>query len=64
MENEWFRVAASINPVSYLLEGVRSLIITGWDVQALALGIGLAVLMTIVSLALAGRALRMRMTRT
>ena len=27
----WFRDAATANPVSYLLECVRSLIITGWD---------------------------------
>jgi ABC-2 type transport system permease protein len=64
MENEWFRLAATVNPVSYLLEGIRSLIITGWDVQALTLGIGLALVMTVVSLVLAGRALRKRMTRT
>ena len=36
----WFRIAATLNPVSYLIECVRSLIITGWDWQALALGFG------------------------
>ena len=30
------------NPVSYLIERVRSLIITGWDGEALALGFGIA----------------------
>ena len=35
---EWFRIAATLNPVSYMIECVRSLIITGWDAQALALG--------------------------
>ena len=39
----WFRDAATVNPVSYLIEGVRSLIITGWDGEALALGFGIAV---------------------
>ena len=39
---DWFRCAASINPVSYLIECVRSLIITGWDAKALALGFGVA----------------------
>jgi len=34
---DWFRFLASINPVSYLIECVRSLIITGWDARALAL---------------------------
>ena len=42
MAVDWFRFLASINPVSYLIECVRSLIITGWDAQALALGFGLA----------------------
>ena len=34
----WFRDVATYNPVSYLLEALRSLVITGWDAQALALG--------------------------
>jgi ABC-2 type transport system permease protein len=60
----WFRDVATANPVSYLLESVRSLIITGWDVQALALGFGIAGLITAVALALASWALRVRMART
>ena len=35
MSVEWFRAVATANPVSYLIEGVRSLIITGWDAKAL-----------------------------
>ena len=61
---EWFRIAASLNPVSYMLECVRSLIIDGWDLQALALGFGLVAVVGVVFLALASRALRLRMTRT
>jgi ABC-2 type transport system permease protein len=61
---EWFRIAATLNPVSYMIECVRSLIITGWDWQALALGFGFVIVLGVVSLALASRALRMRMTRT
>src|SRR3712207_6989284 len=38
IEQDWFRTIATYNPVSYLVEGVRSLIITGWDGEALALG--------------------------
>ena len=38
-----------MNPVSYLIECVRSLIITGWDGEALALGFGFAVLIGIVA---------------
>jgi ABC-2 type transport system permease protein len=61
---DWFRIAATVNPVSYMIECVRSLIITGWDAQALALGFGLVAVVGIVSLALASKALRLRMTRT
>jgi ABC-2 type transport system permease protein len=61
---DWFRVAATLNPVSYLIECVRSLIITGWDVKALALGFGIAIVIAVVSLALASWALTQRMTRT
>ena len=61
---DWFRFVASVNPVSYLIECVRSLIITGWDAKALALGFGTAGAIAVVSLALASWALRQRMTRT
>jgi ABC-2 type transport system permease protein len=61
---DWFRIAATLNPVSYMIECVRSLIITGWDPQALALGFGFVIVLGIVSLWLASRALRTRMTRT
>jgi len=61
---DWFQTAATLNPVSYMIECVRSLIITGWDLQALALGFGFAIAIGLASLALASRALRTRMTRT
>jgi ABC-2 type transport system permease protein len=60
----WFRDLATVNPVSYLLEGVRSLIILGWDAQALALGFGISVLLVIIALTLASWALRVRMARS
>jgi ABC-2 type transport system permease protein len=59
----WFRDLATANPVSYLIECVRSLLITGWDGQALALGFGIAAAITVVALALASWALRVRMAR-
>jgi ABC-2 type transport system permease protein len=60
----WFRDFATANPVSYLLECVRSLIITGWDGEALVLGFGIAAVIAVCSLALASWALRVRMART
>ncbi len=61
---EWFQTAATLNPVSYMIECVRSLIIEGWNAQALALGFGFVIAIGVVALALASRALRTRMTRT
>jgi len=61
---DWFRIAATLNPVSYMIECVRSLIITGWDWQALGLGFGFVIVLGIVSMTLASRALRTRLTRT
>ena len=64
IEIDWFRVVATLNPVSYLIECVRSLIITGWDGQALALGFGIAAAITVAALALASMALRTRLARS
>jgi ABC-2 type transport system permease protein len=64
IESDWFRWAATINPVSYLIEGIRSLIIDGWDGQALGLAFAIAVALLLVALSAAALALRVRMTRT
>jgi ABC-2 type transport system permease protein len=63
IEIDWFRDVATVNPVSYLIECVRSLIITGWNAEALALGFGIAGVIGIVSLALSSWALKVRMAR-
>jgi ABC-2 type transport system permease protein len=64
IEATWFRDLATANPVSYLLECVRTLIITGWEAEALALGFGIAAAIAVVGLALASWALRVRMARS
>jgi ABC-2 type transport system permease protein len=64
IETDWFRIAASLNPVSYLIEAIRSLVISGWDGQALALGFSICILMAIVGLTLSSLALRRVMERT
>jgi ABC-2 type transport system permease protein len=61
---DWFQVVATVNPVSYLIECVRSLIITGWNGQALALGFGLAVGIGLLSTMIATLALKDRLVRT
>jgi ABC-2 type transport system permease protein len=64
IETEWFRIAASLNPVSYLIEAIRSLVIFGWDGEALALGFGITIALAILGLTLSSLALRGVMERT
>jgi len=64
IETDWFRTVATYNPVSYLVEGIRSLVISGWDGEALALGFGMAAGIAVLSFAGAASALRTRLTRT
>jgi ABC-2 type transport system permease protein len=64
IETDWFQTVVTYNPVSYLIEGIRSLLITGWDAEALALGFGFAVLILAVSLTVATQSIKGRMART
>ncbi len=64
IEIEWFRTVATVNPVSYLIEGMRSLFITGWDAQALALAFGLGAALAAAAIAASAVTLRGRLART
>jgi ABC-2 type transport system permease protein len=64
IQTDWFREVATYNPVSYLVEGIRSLLVTGWDGEALALAFGVATAIVVVGLAAAGAAMRTRLVRT
>jgi ABC-2 type transport system permease protein len=64
IQQDWFRTIATYNPVSYLFEGLRSLVIFGWDAQALELGFGFAAALTVLGVIGASRALRTRLVRT
>jgi len=64
IQTDWFQTVATYNPVSYMLEGIRSLVITGWDPEALALGFTCAGGIATVAIALSAGALRTRMVRT
>jgi ABC-2 type transport system permease protein len=59
----WFRDVATYNPASCLLEGLRSLVITGWDAQALELGFGFAIALLVIALALSQSAMKTRLAR-
>ena len=64
IENGWFQTIANWNPVSYMLEGIRSLVIEGWNGEALALGFACAGGVALIALLAASSALRTRMVRT
>jgi ABC-2 type transport system permease protein len=64
IEADWFRWCANVNPVSYLIEGVRSLIIEGWNGEALGLAFAISAGLLAVALGASALALRERMTRT
>jgi ABC-2 type transport system permease protein len=60
----WFRTVATWNPASYLIEGLRSLVITGWDGTALWRGLAVGVGVLVLAFWAASRALATRMART
>lgn len=60
----WFHTIANWNPVSYLLEAIRSVLITGWDGNALARAFAIAAGITAIGLVGSAVALRKRIGRT
>ena len=64
IEVAWFRDLATVNPVSYMIEALRSLVIEGWNAQALLLGFTFTFALIGISMLLATRQLKVRMTRT
>jgi ABC-2 type transport system permease protein len=63
IQTDWFQTLATYNPVSYMIEGIRSLLITGWDAEALALGFGFATAILLVALTVATTSIKSRMVR-
>jgi ABC-2 type transport system permease protein len=64
IEADWYQTLATWNPVSYMIEGIRSLVIVGWDPEALALAFACAGGVAAIAITLANSALRNRMVRT
>jgi ABC-2 type transport system permease protein len=64
IQTDWFHTIATINPVSYLLQAFRSLLIEGWEPGELALGFAIAAALFAIGMAAASSALKTRMLRT
>jgi ABC-2 type transport system permease protein len=64
LTTDWFHTIASVNPVTYLLQAIRSLLIEGWNLGDLALGFGIAVAIGVLGMAAASSALKTRLVRT
>ena len=64
IEERWFELIATYNPLSYMIEATRSLFITGWDGEALALGVGISVAILVAAVALCASSLRKRLSGT
>jgi ABC-2 type transport system permease protein len=59
----WLRTAARFNPITYVLEAMRTTINTGWDAASLTQGIAACLLLAVVTYVLAVLALRRRTSR-
>jgi len=64
LKTGWFHTVATWNPVSYLIEGFRSLFIFGWDGTALWRAFAVAAGLILVGLLAVAGGLRRRLQRT
>ncbi len=60
----WLAVAARLNPITYVLEAMRTLLNTGWDARAIGVAILACLLLAIAMYALAVFALGVRTRRS
>lgn len=58
----WFEVVAGINPVSWIINGLRHLVIVGWDTSGALSALGTAAGLAAVLVAVASRSLRARLS--
>jgi ABC-2 type transport system permease protein len=59
----WLKTAASLNPITYVLEAMRVIINTGWDINLIWQGALACLVLAVVMYALAVFALRVRVRR-
>jgi ABC-2 type transport system permease protein len=59
----WVRIAAEINPITYILEALRGVINVGWDVEALLKALIVLLIVNLISFVFAFSSLRARTAR-
>ena len=59
----WLKAAARVNPITYVLEAMRSVLNTGWDMTLLWQGVAACLILAVAMYALAVFALRARTRR-
>lgn len=59
----WIQTAAIYNPITYVLEAMRSLLLNGWEVEVLLRGVSSIVLLALITYAFALLSLRARTRR-
>ena len=57
----WLATVARFNPITYILDAIRSVLITGWDAQALLFGLAAATALCVLPFVFAVTGLRRRM---
>jgi ABC-2 type transport system permease protein len=60
----WLKTAARFNPITYVLEAMRTTLLTGWDSTVMWQGIAACLILAALMYFLAIRALRVRTSRT
>ncbi|WP_205660839.1 ABC transporter permease [Amycolatopsis vastitatis] len=60
----WLSAAAHVNPVTYLLDALRSLLTDGWNAEKLLVGVGVVCAVAAVTFSIALLALRSRVSRS
>jgi ABC-2 type transport system permease protein len=60
----WLAIAAKLNPITYVMEAMRTLLNTGWDSQAIGIAIVACILLAGATYTLSAFALRVRTRRT
>lgn len=59
----WLKVAATFNPITYLLNATRAVLNTGWDVEAISGGVAASLILCAVMFTFAYTSLRARTRR-